>query len=772
MKIDFKKIYNSKIAIIAGVILFALIVPNFAHAFITAASIGAAIIRAITSAILNFFGIFVGLAAKFFDAMLDIGFASHKVVAELGWKIVRDFSNMFFILIMVVIAFATILRLERYGIKELLPKVIIIALLINFSLVICYIIIDFSDITAHYFIDEAKKVGPIASTLVDALNITRVWIPPECSNGYSDALQKCNAITNPTDKDECLEKAADDLSECSKAMEQIKNSTAGANIGNMITSMILGSIVLMVAAFTLFAGGILLIVRLLFLWFLVMLAPIVYLCYLMPGLRSNWQKWWKSFINWCLFAPIYTFFLWLAIKIATEQRMGVMMNKVQGGSQAQLMTTDFFSKTDYTISFLFIIAILLGGLIAARQLGIYGADTALKIGQKWAGGAKQWAKQTAMRPAKYAATQAGGAVTAWTGRTLGGKFGRRLEAKGYQMKMKAAEERQHKQYAAMLGTMSDKNVEKEIQTAIGVRKMIATREAKKRGILREADRETVGKAAEAYQAFGNAEEARGLEELRPDAIKDETKRKAAIERAIKEGTHKKWSKEVFKGLEGNEIVGQLQEQLGTNEFANVFKGWAKDIKDAAEEAMKTGFTSDFTTPTPGKKNENIERRKTFAKATGKASEAFAEDKTGEATRDYFESLSDEGFGNLRTDEDKKLAAKYMTEKQVEGAGLKFTGKDKRLVMDEVKKLAATDAERRKVLEQMERSLGWGGGAPAKVVGGAPANVVDLKEPKEPKTEQQTWEENVHKQAQKKEQETEEQQKKKKTGSITDESITD
>lgn len=239
MKIDFKKIYNSKITIILGVILFALIVPNFAHA-LSAASIGAAIIRAITSAILGFFGIFVGLAAKFFDGMLNIGFASHKVVAELGWKIVRDFSNMFFILIMVVIAFATILRLERYGIKELLPKVIIIALLINFSLVICYLIIDFSDITAHYFIDEVKKVNPnISTTLVDALNITRVWIPPECSNGYNDALQTCNAMTDQEEKDKCLTKANDDLSECRKAMEDAKGNTAGANIGNMITSMIL-----------------------------------------------------------------------------------------------------------------------------------------------------------------------------------------------------------------------------------------------------------------------------------------------------------------------------------------------------------------------------------------------------------------------------------------------------------------------------------------------------------------------------------------------------
>ena len=51
----------------------------------------------------------------------------------LGWTIVRDVCNMFFVVIMLVIAFATVLRIENYSYKKLLPKLVIMAILINFS---------------------------------------------------------------------------------------------------------------------------------------------------------------------------------------------------------------------------------------------------------------------------------------------------------------------------------------------------------------------------------------------------------------------------------------------------------------------------------------------------------------------------------------------------------------------------------------------------------------------------------------------------------------
>jgi len=78
-------------------------------------------------------------------------FTDVPIVQE-GWTITRDLANMFFVLILLVIAMATILKVETYGMKSLLPKLIAVALLINFSLVFCGVVIDSSQILTSFFL--------------------------------------------------------------------------------------------------------------------------------------------------------------------------------------------------------------------------------------------------------------------------------------------------------------------------------------------------------------------------------------------------------------------------------------------------------------------------------------------------------------------------------------------------------------------------------------------------------------------------------------------
>ena len=72
------------------------------------------------------------------------GFDNPVVAA--GWPIMRDLANMFVVLGFVIIGLATILRLKNYEAQKLLPRLIVVALLINFSLVICGFFIDASNI--------------------------------------------------------------------------------------------------------------------------------------------------------------------------------------------------------------------------------------------------------------------------------------------------------------------------------------------------------------------------------------------------------------------------------------------------------------------------------------------------------------------------------------------------------------------------------------------------------------------------------------------------
>jgi hypothetical protein len=72
---------------------------------------------------------------------------------DVGWVVVRDVSNMAFVIILLVIAFATILGSEAYEWKKLLPKMIMAAVLINFSRTICGVLIDASQVVIITFLN-------------------------------------------------------------------------------------------------------------------------------------------------------------------------------------------------------------------------------------------------------------------------------------------------------------------------------------------------------------------------------------------------------------------------------------------------------------------------------------------------------------------------------------------------------------------------------------------------------------------------------------------
>jgi len=89
-----------------------------------------------------------------------------------AWVVVRDLCNMFFILILLVIAFATILRLPNYEWKKLLPKLLIMAILINFSKTICGLIIDFTQVIMLTFVNTWATTG---GDFVDMTQMTKYF---------------------------------------------------------------------------------------------------------------------------------------------------------------------------------------------------------------------------------------------------------------------------------------------------------------------------------------------------------------------------------------------------------------------------------------------------------------------------------------------------------------------------------------------------------------------------------------------------------------------
>jgi hypothetical protein len=106
-----------------------------------------------------------------------------------GWRLVRDLCNMFFIVILLVISFATILKIESYAYKKWLGKLIMAAILINFSKTITGFLIGISQIVMLTFVSAFKDA--VAGNFAQGMHLNEmmnVGVVKEVTDGTSDIL--------------------------------------------------------------------------------------------------------------------------------------------------------------------------------------------------------------------------------------------------------------------------------------------------------------------------------------------------------------------------------------------------------------------------------------------------------------------------------------------------------------------------------------------------------------------------------------------------------
>lgn len=67
---------------------------------------------------------------------------------EQGWGIVRNIANTVFIILFLIVIFSQLtgVGIDNYGIKRILPKLIVVAVMVNLSYIICEVAVDLSNI--------------------------------------------------------------------------------------------------------------------------------------------------------------------------------------------------------------------------------------------------------------------------------------------------------------------------------------------------------------------------------------------------------------------------------------------------------------------------------------------------------------------------------------------------------------------------------------------------------------------------------------------------
>lgn len=288
-----------------------------------------------------------------------------------GWVIVRDICNMFFILMLLVIAFGTILRIDNYAIKKALPKLIMAAILINFSKTICGIAIDAASVVMLTFVNGFKDFG--GAQLSQILGIEKM-----------------------------LSLARDP----SPGTAAVGINPAGVTGWDIVITYLFAFAYLLIVMVVLAAMLGVLVTRMIMLWIYIVLSPIIFISSKVAG------TWKASFVQYLVTGPVLAFFIWLSLStlqsvtsndpnnVSIALLGGAVQQKISGVGPSEISSTEFF------IGYIVAIGLLIGGLIVAQKVGGSAAGAAAKWGFDKINKGAGWAKKTAMRPVKYTAKKA------------------------------------------------------------------------------------------------------------------------------------------------------------------------------------------------------------------------------------------------------------------------------------------------------------------------------------------------------------------------------
>lgn len=322
----------------------------------------AVIIGYFIQAILYLLSILLGMVGNILDKVLRFkSFVTPGVVT--GWEVVRDLVNMGFILVLLAVAFGTILNLKDYNVKEILPKLVVVALLINFSL-------------------------PLVTMVVDASQIVMISIYNAMAGGLSG---DCAASTPGN----CLSNLAGikDLLVQSSDTEQLK--LGSHEPWTVVGNLILATIFLFVFIGVLSVGTLLLVVRIVGIWMIMIFSPLAFFSYILPGMKSISSSWQKKLWQYTFFGPIYMFFLWISLILLTSVPS---MMSAEGWDKATIFegkpVSDFFKYLANVLQFILVIVMLMWSFVITRKLGI-------QYGDAWAKKAEGIMKDTGWKVAGY-----------------------------------------------------------------------------------------------------------------------------------------------------------------------------------------------------------------------------------------------------------------------------------------------------------------------------------------------------------------------------------
>ena len=213
----------------------------------------------------------------------------------LAWVIMRNISNVAFIVAFLVIIYSqlTSVGISNYGVKKMIPRLVIAAVLVNLSFTICAILLDLSNIAGYAFQDAFMGIKNTISTVGEN---TSTWTWSEViSTALSNGALAIGAITFTT--------------------ELLPMLVPAATLAGLTLLLIL----LIMAA------------RQALIIILIIISPLAFVCYLLPGTEKWFKKWRDSFLTMLVFFPAF------AVVFGGAQLAGILIIQNATGPNGAIM---------------------------------------------------------------------------------------------------------------------------------------------------------------------------------------------------------------------------------------------------------------------------------------------------------------------------------------------------------------------------------------------------------------------------------------------------
>lgn len=273
------------------------------------------------------------------------------------WQFIRDFFNLFFILILLFSAFATIFQVDSFNIRNIYKSVLLVALLINFSFPITRLLIDVANVPMYYFINDVIGNGTGKGGMIAMNNL----------------LGKAGIAAGT-------------------------QTVEGEN--NNIVPILMSIIFAFLFAISLVVLSVMLIVRLIALTLLLIFSPIGFASSLLPGLGSYGREWWSSFWKYAFFGPVAALMLVVSLKFL-EASGGAFASMREASTNVSVNESGATSIAQM-IFFTFPIILIWATIGIANKFSIAGAATVTGMGYSVANWTRKKIQGAALGTAKLA----------------------------------------------------------------------------------------------------------------------------------------------------------------------------------------------------------------------------------------------------------------------------------------------------------------------------------------------------------------------------------